>query len=39
VFFVSVILRSALLRAMNATKLSKKYSIESMLIDDMKKAF
>jgi transposase len=33
VSFVSVILRSVLIRAMNATKLSKKYSIESMLIE------
>ncbi len=33
VFFTSMILRSALLGTMNETRLNKKYSIESMLIE------
>ena len=33
IFFLSMIIRSALLRAMDSTKLSRKYSIESLLIE------
>lgn len=33
VFFLSMIIRSILLRAMGSSKLSRKYSIESMLIE------